>query len=156
MVRGKLRYMSPEQATGSSLDARADVWSMGIVAWELLTGQRIYARRSDAEILHELLARPPPTVSGVAPVPQVIADVVSGALAMTASERLSSALEFRTALIHAYRDHGGLADSEEVGELVRRVLSNDTRSLPPPGRIDGRAAASWELRVGSGNALDAT
>lgn len=142
VVKGKLRYMSPEQATGSPLDARADVWSMGVVAWELLAAKRMYGDRTDAEIICDILLRPPPNVSSIAPVPEALAKVVSAALTMEASERLPSALEFRTALIHAYRDEGGLADSEEVGELVRGLLMDDSHSIAPPARAAQRREAS--------------
>jgi DNA-binding LacI/PurR family transcriptional regulator len=122
-VKGKLRYMSPEQATASPIDRRSDVWSMGVVAWELLAGRRMYGAANDAEILRELLTQAPPSLTQVAAVPEILAATVAGALSRDPAQRFSSALEFRGALLGTFKPLGGVADSEEVAEYVRAQLS---------------------------------
>jgi DNA-binding LacI/PurR family transcriptional regulator len=122
-VKGKLRYMSPEQATASPIDRRSDVWSMGVVAWELLAGRRMYGAASDAEILRELMTRVPPSLSEVAAVPEPLAATVAAALSRDPAQRYSSALDFRSALLGTFKPFGGVADSEEVAEYVRTQLS---------------------------------
>jgi serine/threonine-protein kinase len=136
-VKGKLRYMSPEQATASPIDRRSDVWSMGIVAWELLASRRMYGAASDAEILRELLTRAPPSLSGVAAVPEPIAATVAMASSRDPAQRFSSALDFRCALLDGFKPLGGVADSEEVAEYVRGQLSDVP--LAPPARPTLRA-----------------
>src|SRR5262249_47289876 len=54
-LKGKLPYMAPEQVRGAPLDARADVYAISVVLWELLTGQRLFAREGEAATLHDLL-----------------------------------------------------------------------------------------------------
>ncbi|MBK9519794.1 MAG: serine/threonine protein kinase [Anaeromyxobacter sp.] len=73
-VKGKLAYMAPEQARGEPVDARADVFSLGVVVWELCAGRRLFARESDAATLA--------AVQGDAPVspPSAWNEQVSGAL----------------------------------------------------------------------------
>jgi serine/threonine-protein kinase len=58
-VKGKLAYMAPEQARGEPVDGRADVFALGVLAWELCTGRRLFARDSDAATLAALLAGGP-------------------------------------------------------------------------------------------------
>jgi hypothetical protein len=136
-VKGKLRYMSPEQATASPIDRRSDVWSMGVVAWELLAGRRMYGAASDAEILRELLTQAAPSLSQVAAVPEPLSVAVAVALSRDPAQRFSSALDFRGALLGTFKPLGGVADSEEVAEYVRAQLSGITGA--PPARPTLRA-----------------
>ena len=57
-LRGKVGYMSPEQAHGLAVDGRADVFAVGIIAHELLTGRRLFTGRREPEILSKLLHQP--------------------------------------------------------------------------------------------------
>lgn len=55
-LRGKLAYMSPEQARGGAVDHRSDLFAVGVIAWELLTGQRLFACASEAATLEKVMA----------------------------------------------------------------------------------------------------
>ena len=57
-VKGKSSYMSPEQARGKQLDGRSDMFTLGTVAWEMLTGYRLFKASSDFEILSKVLKQP--------------------------------------------------------------------------------------------------
>ena len=65
-VKGKLAYMAPEQARGEALDRRADVFAVGIVMWELLTGDRLFKADSDAATMHGVLFDDIPALTIVA------------------------------------------------------------------------------------------
>ncbi|HZA13124.1 MAG TPA: serine/threonine-protein kinase, partial [Myxococcaceae bacterium] len=66
-VKGKLGYMSPEQARGEHLDARSDVFSLGVTFHELLTGRRMFEKDSEVSVLMALLSQPIPLPSTVRP-----------------------------------------------------------------------------------------
>ena len=55
VIKGKYAYIAPEQALGQSLDHRADLWSMGVVLWEVLTGRRLFKSVNELATLHETL-----------------------------------------------------------------------------------------------------
>src|SRR5262249_5222780 len=54
VVKGKPHYMSPEQAAGEEVDARSDLFAVGIMLWEALTGQRMWAGKKDSDVLRGL------------------------------------------------------------------------------------------------------
>jgi serine/threonine protein kinase len=85
MLKGKLTYMSPEQASGQPLDSRSDLFSVGIVLWEMLTGRRLYQGDSEAELFGQVKraeARSPRSMR--AEVPEELDAVI---LKMLASDR---------------------------------------------------------------------
>ncbi|MCA9615661.1 MAG: serine/threonine protein kinase, partial [Myxococcales bacterium] len=56
LIKGKFGYIAPEQASGEGTDRRADLWSVGVVLWEMLTGHRLFPARNDVGTLHALVA----------------------------------------------------------------------------------------------------
>ncbi len=63
-LRGKLAYMSPEQARGGRIDHRTDLFAVGVIAWELLTGQRLFACTTEAATLEKVIACEVPSLAG--------------------------------------------------------------------------------------------
>lgn len=66
-ITGKLGYMSPEQLCGEVLDHQTDVFSLGIVMWEMATGRRLFRRDSDVEMVHAILRAPIPSPRSILP-----------------------------------------------------------------------------------------
>src|SRR5512142_1162948 len=99
-VKGKFAYMAPEQARSAPLDGRADVFSLGVILWELCTGRRLFARDSDAEMLAAVVAPDPiaPPSSWNESVPPELDAIVIGALSRDPAGRTASADELATAL----------------------------------------------------------
>ena len=62
-VKGKISYMSPEQIRAKPLDARSDLWSLGVVLWESVAGEKLFTRDNDAATLHAILHDPIPTLA---------------------------------------------------------------------------------------------
>ncbi|MBK8696732.1 MAG: protein kinase, partial [Deltaproteobacteria bacterium] len=62
-VKGKISYMSPEQIRSLPIDARSDLWSLGVVLWETLAGEKLFTRDNDAATLHAILHDPIPLLN---------------------------------------------------------------------------------------------
>lgn len=98
-LKGKLTYMSPEQATTGTVDRRSDVYSLGLVLWELLTGKRAIEGKSDIELVNSLMNRnlKAPSEQG-ANCDEVLDKIVMRALAEKADDRYESSEDFRREL----------------------------------------------------------
>ncbi len=96
-LKGKIRYMAPEQALGRNIDHRADVWALGAMLYELFTGNPPYDGPNEVATLHKLTSGQPPP-----PMPrtfhEVIRAVVERALAYEPKDRFTTALELNLAL----------------------------------------------------------
>jgi serine/threonine protein kinase len=97
-LKGKIEYMSPEQASAEDVDHRADVFALGIVLWEVLTGRRLYRRETELATMRAILDDPIPRPSEVANVPPELDAVVMRALRKKREGRFSSAHEMALAL----------------------------------------------------------
>ena len=94
--------MSPEQALGRALDARSDVFSMGSILYELLTGQRAFDGKQVEETLTKVASQPPTPIYQLNPeVPVELIEIVHRAMAKDAADRYQSAAEMRNDLVMA-------------------------------------------------------
>jgi len=85
---GTVAYMSPEQASGKDVDRRTDIWSLGVVLYEMITGQRPFAGEYEAAVVHSILNdAPEPVTARRSNVPMELERIVGKALAKNASER---------------------------------------------------------------------
>jgi serine/threonine protein kinase len=98
-IKGKLAYMSPEQILARGIDRRSDVFSLGVVLWELVTGCRLFARESDAATLYAIMNDPIPRARRHRPnVPEELEAIISTALARTPADRYQTSEEMQVAL----------------------------------------------------------
>jgi serine/threonine protein kinase len=89
---GTFGYMAPEQARGRPADARSDIFSMGAVLYEMLSGCRAFAGQTPADTLAALLTQDPPAISAISrPVPRALERVVRRCLERNPEERFQSA-----------------------------------------------------------------
>jgi eukaryotic-like serine/threonine-protein kinase len=96
MIMGTAAYMSPEQARGLRVDARTDVWSLGAVMYEMLTGRRPFTGETQADIIVSvLLTDPPPVSNRRADLPAELEAIVSKALSKDVEIRYQSVEEMR-------------------------------------------------------------
>jgi len=123
-IKGKFRYMSPEQAWGRPVDRRSDVYALGTVLWELLTMRRRFEAKQDAMILDLVRDPEPVPASELADdIPPALDAVVLKAQAKRPEDRYQSAQEFRTALLRAVPEAAILHDSQ-IGALLRQVMAD--------------------------------
>ena len=107
MIKGKLGYMSPEAISGAPLDARTDLFSLGVVAWELLSGRRLFRGVNEYEVIMRIHGGDiPPPSSHNASCPEALDEIVLRALARPRDERWASAAELREALDELRRSYG--------------------------------------------------
>ncbi|MBT8452083.1 MAG: protein kinase [Deltaproteobacteria bacterium] len=116
--KGKLSYMAPEQAASSSTDQRSDLFSVGIILWESLTGRRLFKGESNGATLNKLLNDSVPRPSELWPELERFDDVVMKALNRDPDERFRSADDFAESLELAVGS-GRLAKTREVADVVR-------------------------------------
>lgn len=121
---GTIGYMAPEQLTDEPVTPATDVYSAGVILWELLTGQRLFTAPTEHETLRRQLTLvvPPPSEVSARPVPSFVDDVVLTALEQDPARRHQSALDFRDALRRA------LDASEALHEIAPRAAV-----VPMPG-----------------------
>src|SRR5207253_6459599 len=93
-VMGTVPYMSPEQAAGDAVGPRSDVFSVGIVLYELLSGRRPFVGSSNSKIIKALISADPAPLLSVAPdVPEPLARIVHKCLQKNPDERYRDAVE---------------------------------------------------------------
>jgi len=98
VVLGTVGYMSPEQVRGETLDARSDLFSLGVMMWEMLSGSRPFTGGSGVEVLHAILKEDPPELDPELKVPPALARIVATCLEKRPSGRFQSAHDLAFAL----------------------------------------------------------
>ena len=104
MIVGTIAYMSPEQASGQPLDARSDMFSFGVVLYEMLAGQRPFTAATNLELLQQVIhAKPAPLSDDI---PEPLRALVMKALEKNPADRYPSMRELVAALRAAQRPSG--------------------------------------------------
>jgi serine/threonine-protein kinase len=106
-LRGTISYMAPEAVLGQAVDHRADLFAAGIIFWELLTGQRLFAGASEMEMMHKVRDCRVPLASKLNPeVPDMAAAIARKALQPDRAQRFQTASEFVKSLEILARRNG--------------------------------------------------
>jgi len=125
LVVGTLPYMSPEQVQGKAVDHRSDIFSLGVMLYEMTTGQRPFKGDTNALLLSSILKDTPPLASDVSTgVPRDLGRIIRHSLAKDPSQRYQTALDLRN----------------ELAELQQDLSSGSLHAPVPQGR------AGWSTR----------
>jgi len=128
--KGKAAYMAPEQLEGGVIDRRVDVFTTGIVLWELLVGKKLMAAESTAKTLMRLLKEPVPRVSELVPeIDPRLDRIVARALRRDPAQRFQTAGEMRDALEQYIIEGRHVVQHEEIGRIVGDVFRDVRNDL---------------------------
>jgi len=155
-LMGSPLYMSPEQVRSSrDVDTRADIWSLGVILYELVAGRCPFAADSMPQLLYQIMSEEPaPLCSGRPDVPEVIEAIILRCLAKDRGKRLESVGELAIALL-PFAPKSAKRSVERISGVLRAAGFAGTAMVPPassePGQAESATAASWG-RTASRNA----
>ena len=147
-ILGTPLYMSPEQAFGESVDQRSDLFSLGTVLYELLTGQQPFASENYMGVIQNIIHMDIPPVRQLAPeVPHLVEALVMRALAKNREQRFQTAREFRTAIEALLQGDRLSRALSSLPTLLERA--HDSRVLPRPAALTRATSARKTMSTSS-------
>lgn len=156
VVIGALKYMSPEQVKGDALDLRCDIYSLGIVLYEMLVGKIPFDAKSQFEIMMAQVSAAPKYVSDINPsVPRALSDLVGQALSKSPNDRFQTAREFRDAIERfAASQNAATQQPEAVSPAVAEITDSAVGSDAPARTEPAVSPASAADALAIESALD--
>lgn len=126
ILKGKFSYMSPEQVRGLHVDNRSDIFSLGIVLYELLTLERLFLGDSDFDTLEKIrkVEMSPPSLYNPH-IPKELEDIVLKALAKSPEDRFQTSYEFAEALERFMRNQGFYFTNKDLGGYMKEAFNAD-------------------------------
>jgi serine/threonine protein kinase len=146
-IKGKLSYLAPERLTGAAPDRRIDIFAAAIVLWEMLTGNKLFQGKDDAEIVRQVLfgvIRSPRELN--ADVPPALANVVMRGLHADPALRFQTALEMAQALEQSTQLASHAETGAWVGQTAQEQLNERTRQL---AELEATATEGGQHEAGS-------
>lgn len=124
-IAGTLEYASPEQISGGMTDRRSDIYSLGVLMFQMLTGELPFKANSEAHLIQMHLMEPPPRLSEIRNhLSQELSTVIERAMAKQPEDRFQSALDFR----QAFND--SLSQPEHIDSSEMKTLLAKTKASP--------------------------
>ncbi len=124
VVKGKFSYLSPEAAMGMEVDARADLFAVGIVIWEALAGRRLFLGESDYDTVKKVQRAEVPRLGDIAPnIDNALQAFLDKAMARDRDERFLTAREMGDAIAEYLFSHKLKVTSYDIGNLVQAVVT---------------------------------
>jgi serine/threonine-protein kinase len=138
IIKGKFSYLSPEAAVGQEVDARSDIFAVGIILWELLSGQRLFLGETDFQTVKKVQAAAVPSISQINKrVPPELERIIGRSLARERSQRYSTARALGMDLSNFLFKFGVPVSSFDIESLVRGVMKDrQGHRIPQPSIID--------------------
>jgi serine/threonine-protein kinase len=160
VVKGKLAYMAPEQCRGEEIDARVDVFALGVCLYESISGRPLYHRQNEFETLKAVMDDPVPSLRAVRPELDPALDaIVMRALAKTPEERFQSAGELQEALEGWLADQRIVVNAARIAEFLQDLYAEEIARGPvlsaSPGGVPMPKGASAQYLAPAASAPSA-
>jgi len=164
-VKGKIAYLSPEQCRGAPVDRRSDLFSLGIVFWEMLTTERLYKRASDFDNMTAIVTEDPiPPSTRRKSIPPELDRISMRLLAKDPDARFQTGDELVDALEQVASQTGAMLSSGALGRFLREAfgqrpepwleLTNRTAEIPKEGVTVTSEPIPSELAVAAAQSMD--
>jgi eukaryotic-like serine/threonine-protein kinase len=136
IIKGKFSYLAPEAAMGQDVDARTDIFAVGIILWELLAGQRLFLGDTDFQTVKKVQAAQVPSISQInKKVSPELERIVNKALAREPAQRYRTARELGIELSKFMFKHGVAVSTFDIAPLVQGALKERSRHRPMQASI---------------------
>ncbi len=133
ILKGKFAYMSPEHAEGEKLDHQTDIFSLGVILFELLTGQRLFKGKNNAETIRKVKKTKVPTPSSFrSDIPKSLDEIIFKALKKERSERYSSAHHLAQDLTKFLVTHQPKFSARDLEKYLKEIFPEIINPLPMP------------------------
>ncbi len=153
MIVGTLDYLSPEQALGNPLDERSDLFSFGIVLYQMLTGTHPFASKSVTQMVARMMTQSPHPITESMAVPESLRQILARALQKEAADRYGSAAQMMLDLMEARRElgvaSGGPSSVHLPGSVTAPPAVPRTGPLAPHSPRDGASVPKPAVRDGT-------
>ncbi|MCC6272172.1 MAG: serine/threonine protein kinase [Deltaproteobacteria bacterium] len=129
VLKGKFAYMSPEQTEGKNIDFRSDIFSTGVVLWEMLTGRRLFKKKSNPETIEAVQAMtvfPPSAYRNE--IPSDLDEIVMRALERDPQRRYAAAADISLDLTKFLLRHYPEFKPTQVGDFLKEIFDNEEKT----------------------------
>jgi serine/threonine-protein kinase len=138
--KGKVSYMSPEQCVGAEVDRRSDIFALGVIMWELCTGQRLFRGDNEFAIMNQVATADAPSPRIRVPeLPPQLCDIVARALQRDPAQRFQTAMELHTAVESFAAAQGLLPSNPAVGRYLEEMCGRREYPSAEPSEEFSRA-----------------
>ncbi len=147
-IKGKLKYMSPEQLRDEPLDMRSDVWAMGVTLYEVLTGARPFNAPNDAGVIAGIISREPiPLAEHGVESAELLQPIIDRALAKPRADRYADARALQTDLETVLIQRGAVVRGLEIAQAIGRFCPTESKSVSgeSPARSGPRVPSRSDL-----------
>lgn len=142
-LKGKIAYMAPEQLYARDIDARVDVFAMGVVLWEALTQRRLFGGGPDIEVMNRIVKGKRKPVSKYArDIPPALDDILARTLAVERDERFTSAQALQSELLDVLKELAPQVRPEQVKSVLSAVIGPEQAQTAVPKRRPSSVSAS--------------
>jgi serine/threonine protein kinase len=130
IFKGKLAYASPEQVRGQPVDRRSDVFSVGIMLWEVVAGRRFAPGSPTQAMVEARIAGTEPRLAEVVPdVEPLLAEICTRATHVDPAKRYATAEEFRSALQTFLHVSGEAVEAKVLGQTIRKMFADERAAM---------------------------